>query len=204
MQDLMRSLVNRFGYFGVFLLILIENIFPPIPSEAVLLSGGALTVTSSMSIPGTILAATAGSLLGAVVLYLFGKLFSPEQVKNLIAGRLGKKLHIRPEHVDRAVRWFARYQSKAVLIGRCVPVIRSLISIPAGFAKMDLLTFLLLTAIGSTAWNTLLVLLGAGLGNAWEYALPYFEKYTSFVASGIIVACVALAGTFILKKRQKK
>lgn len=86
MQEWMLSVVNDFGYFGIFLLIFIENVFPPIPSEAVLLFGGALTVTTAMNMPGTILAATIGSLAGAVVLYALGRVFQAERLKKLFAG----------------------------------------------------------------------------------------------------------------------
>ena len=129
MQDFMLNMVDQFGYLGIFLLILIENIFPPIPSEAVLLFGGALTVTTAMNVPGTIVAATAGSLVGAIVLYALGWIFQAERLKRLFAGRFGQVLHLKPEYVDKSVYWFTKYQGKAVLICRCVPVIRSLISV---------------------------------------------------------------------------
>ena len=147
MQQWMLTFVNQFGYLGIFLLILIENIFPPIPSEAVLLFGGALTVTTAMNVPGTILAATAGSVLGAIVLYAFGRIFQAERLKRLFAGRFGQITKLRPEHVEKAESWFRRYQGKAVLICRCIPIVRSLISIPAGFAKMPMPGFLLLTTL---------------------------------------------------------
>ena len=161
MQQWMLIFVNQFGYLGIFLLILIENIFPPIPSEAVLLFGGALTVTTAMNVPGTILAATAGSVLGAIVLYAFGRIFQAERLKRLFAGRFGQITKLRPEHVEKAESWFRRYQGKAVLICRCIPIVRSLISIPAGFAKMPMPGFLLLTTLGSAVWNTVLVCIGA-------------------------------------------
>lgn len=104
MQDWMLSFVNQFGYPGIFLLIFIENVFPPIPSEAVLLFGGALTVTAALHIPGTIAAATAGSLAGAIVLYAFGRIFQAERLKKLFAGRFGRITHLRPAHVDTAER----------------------------------------------------------------------------------------------------
>ena len=119
MQQWMLTFVNQFGYLGIFLLILIENIFPPIPSEAVLLFGGALTVTTAMNVPGTILAATAGSVLGAIVLYAFGRIFQAERLKRLFAGRFGQITKLRPEHVEKAESWFRRYQGKAVLHPHC-------------------------------------------------------------------------------------
>lgn len=203
MQEWMLSFVNGFGYWGIFLLIFIENVFPPIPSEAVLLFGGALTVTAGLNIPGTILAATAGSLFGAIVLYALGRIFQAQRLKKLFAGRLGKILHLRPEHVEKAEQWFKRYQGKAVLICRCVPLVRSLISIPAGFAKMPLPRFLLLTALGSAIWNTVLVCIGAGLGTAWEKAMPYFDRYTH-IAVAVIGLLAVFTVVFWLLRRQKK
>ncbi len=203
MQEWMLSFVGQFGYFGIFLLIFIENVFPPIPSEAVLLFGGALTVTTAMHIPGTILAATGGSLVGAIVLYALGWVFQAERLKKLFAGRFGKITRLRPEHVEKAQRWFSRYQGKAVLICRCVPIVRSLISVPAGFAKMNLPWFLLLTALGSAVWNTVLVCAGAGLGTAWEKAMPYLDHYSYAVLIGLVV--LALAGcVFLLIRKRKK
>jgi len=203
MQEWMLSFVNGFGYLGIFLLIFIENIFPPIPSEVVLLFGGALTVTTAMNIPGTILAATAGSLTGAAVLYALGRIFQAERLKKLFSGKFGKVLHLKPEHVDQANSWFTRYEGKAVLICRCIPVVRSLISIPAGFSGMDLPRFFILTALGSTVWNTVLVCIGAGLGTAWENAMPYFDKYT-FAVAVIFGILILAAGIFYFVRKHQK
>ncbi len=203
MQEWMLSFINQFGYLGIFLLIFIENVFPPIPSEAILLFGGALTVTAALNIPGTILAATAGSLLGAVVLYALGRIFQAERLKKLFSGKFGKITHLRPEHVEKAERWFKKYQGKAVLICRCIPLVRSLISVPAGFAKMSLLRFLLLTMLGSAVWNTVLVCIGAGLGTAWEKAMPYFDNYTYIVVA--VLGIVVLVGSiFYLWRKHKR
>ena len=205
MQQWMLIFVNQFGYLGIFLLILIENIFPPIPSEAVLLFGGALTVTTAMNVPGTILAATAGSVLGAIVLYAFGRIFQAERLKRLFAGRFGQITKLRPEHVEKAESWFRRYQGKAVLICRCIPIVRSLISIPAGFAKMPMPGFLLLTTLGSAVWNTVLVTVGSFLGNQWENALPFFEKYSDVIlVIAIILVVVFLIWWFGFRGRGKK
>lgn len=200
MQDVLLALVDSCGYWGIFLLILIENVFPPIPSEAVLLFGGALTVSSTLNIPGVVAAATAGSLAGAVVLYVLGRCLQAARLKALFAGRFGRILHLKPEYVDRAEKWFQRYQGRAVLLCRCVPLLRSIISIPAGFAKMGLPSFLLLTLIGSTVWNAVLVGIGAMLGTAWDTALPYLDQYTVWA----VVAVVVLAISFVIVKMVKR
>lgn len=203
MQEWILAFVNTFGCFGIFLLIFIENIFPPIPSEAVLLFSGALTVTTAMTVPETILAATAGSLAGAAVLYALGWLFQAQRLKRLLAGRFGRITRLRPSHVEKAERWFSRYQGRAVLMCRCVPLVRSLISVPAGFAKMKILPFMGLTALGSAVWNTALVCIGAGLGSAWESAIPYLDRYTR-AAVVLLGAAVLLAGGLLLLRRHRR
>lgn len=201
MQETMISTIDSFGYFGIFLLIFIENIFPPIPSEVVLLFGGALTLSTSMNVPLVIVFATLGSLAGAIALYGLGHALKAERLKALFSGKFGRVLHLKPEYVDRSIGWFSRYQSKAVLICRCIPLMRSLISIPAGCNEMDIPLFLLLTAVGSAAWNTVLVLAGSFLGSAWESALPYVNEY-SIVA--IIVFSLAAVLYVAWKIRKKK
>lgn len=203
MQDFMLDLINNYGYLGIFLLIFIENVFPPIPSEAVLLFGGALTVGTAMNIPGTIAAATAGSLSGAIVLYSLGRILKPERLKSLFAGRFGKVLHLKPEYVDKSVTWFTKYQSRAVLICRCVPLVRSLISIPAGFAAMNIPQFLFLTALGSLVWNTILVTVGAALGAAWETAMPYFDQYTHLALIAILALFLVYIIYCMLKEKKE-
>ena len=204
MQDIMLDIVNHYGYLGVFLLILIENIFPPIPSEVLLLFGGALTVATKMNIPGVIIASTAGSLIGAIVLYALGRILQVQRLKKLFAGRFGRILHLKPQHVDKSVSWFEKYQGKAVFICRCVPLVRSLISIPAGFANMHIPRFLLFTALGSAIWNTLLVCAGAALGSSWENAIAYIDKYTYILVAVIVILFLLLVIRTILKKRKKQ
>ena len=204
MESLMLSVVENYGYIGIFMLIFIENVFPPIPSEAVLLFGGALTVSTALNAPGMIVAATIGSVSGAIVLYALGRIFKAERLRKLFEGKFGQILHLNPEHVDKSVVWFEKYESKAVLICRCVPIVRSLISIPAGFASMNIPKFLLLTTIGSAVWNTVLVYIGSMLGEAWEKAMPYFDKYSSIAAVVIVVSVCHAAVYFLVIKKKKK
>ena len=203
MENFMLDIVNQYGYLGIFFLIFIENVFPPIPSEAVLLFGGALTVSTALNVPGTILAATAGSLAGAIVLYALGRIFKAERLKKIFAGKIGRVLRLKPEHVDKSIAWFEKYQTKAVLLCRCIPIVRSLISIPAGCACMNIPQFLLLTAIGSAFWNTVLVSVGSVLGSAWERAMPYFDQYSHIVIILVAVIIVAYAVYYFVKKRRR-
>ena len=205
MQETIIQIMNAYGYIGVFSLILIENIFPPIPSEVVLLFGGAITAMSDMSVPVVILVATLGSVVGAIVLYLLGRILKAERLRKLFSGKFGRVLRLKPEDVDKATAWFARYEKKAVLICRCVPIVRSLISIPAGIAEMNVPLFLLLTAVGSAVWNTVLVTIGSFLGNQWENALPFFEKYSDIILIiAIILVVVFLIWWFGFRGRGKK
>ena len=188
MRELLIEIINNYGYIGVTLLIFVENVFPPIPSEVVLLFGGFLTVHTGMSVPLVVLAATVGSLSGAAVLYILGRFLTKQRLKALVSGRAGKILHLRPDHVDVAGNWFVKYQSAAVLVCRCVPIVRSLISIPAGAAKMNPPLFFLLTGIGSLVWNSVLVCVGAFLGDAWETFMPYLNKFTDVMVVLLIIA----------------
>ncbi len=203
MQETIIQIMNAYGYIGVFSLILIENIFPPIPSEVVLLFGGAMTAMSDMSVPVVILVATLGSVVGAIVLYLLGRILKAERLRKLFSGKFGRVLRLKPEDVDKATAWFARYEKKAVLICRCVPIVRSLISIPAGVTEMNVPLFLLLTTVGSAVWNTVLVCLGAFLGAQWEKALPYFDQYSNVILVLCVIAVVALVIWWIVRNHKK-
>ena len=203
MQETIIQIMNAYGYIGVFSLILIENIFPPIPSEVVLLFGGAITAMSDMSVPVVILVATLGSVVGAIVLYLLGRILKAERLRKLFSGKFGRVLRLKPEDVDKATAWFARYEKKAVLICRCVPIVRSLISIPAGVTEMNVPLFLLLTTVGSAVWNTVLVCLGAFLGAQWEKALPYFDQYSNVILVLCVIAVVALVIWWIVRNHKK-
>lgn len=202
MQDFLLEIVNDFGYWGIFLLMLIENIFPPIPSEAVLLFGGALTINTKMSVPGVIIAATLGAVLGALALYWLGRFFQAQRLKEIFAGRLGKMLHLKPEYVDKSLSWFEKYQSRAVFICRCIPLMRSLISIPAGISAMKIFRFLILTVIGSMIWNTLLISVGVLFGAAWESVVQYFNKFTYLVAAVLGTAYLLYLICGEIKKRK--
>lgn len=200
MQSSLIDFINNYGYLGIMLLIFAENVFPPIPSEVVLVFGGFLTTQANMSIPLVILFATIGATLGAAVLYLIGRLLSRERIKNIFSGKFGKALHLKPEDVTRAESWFKRYEYKAVLICRCIPVMRSLISVPAGMSKMKLFPFFTLTILGTTVWNTVLVYIGAIAGSAWEQSLKYIGWFST-VAIALLLAAAAIIAFIYLKRR---
>ena len=194
MQELIISLIEQYGYAGIFFLIALENLIPPIPSEVILTFGGFLTLGTGLGVPGVIAAATLGSLAGAAVLYGAGLLLSKERLKKIAAGRTGRLLGLQVEDVEKADAWFRRTGTKAVFFCRCVPVVRSLISIPAGMSRMGLPQFFLYTAAGSLIWNLLLVSLGAFMGEAWgriaylagEYAHVMLIVLGISAASGVL------------------
>ena len=178
MQELIISLMEQYGYPGIFFLIALENIFPPIPSEVILTFGGFLTTYTSLGVAGVVLAATLGSLAGAVVLYGVGLILNMERLKRLADGPVGRLIGLRASDVEKADGWFQRTGCKAVFFCRCVPVVRSLISIPAGMSRMRLPQFFLYTTAGSLIWNILLVSLGAFVGESWGYIAYLAGEYS--------------------------
>ena len=200
MEQMMIDIINSFGYIGIAFLIAVENIFPPIPSEVILTFGGFLTTISSMNVWGVILSATAGSVAGALVLYYLGRLLNAERLERLFESKLGRGLHLKKEDVHRAEGWFSRHGNKTVFFCRFIPLIRSLISVPAGAAKMEMGTFLLLTATGTAIWNIVLVFLGKFAGDTWGTIVKYFDVY-SLIAVGALAVPTILAWVIFVKKR---
>ena len=200
--------MNQWGYLGVFLLIAIENIFPPIPSEVILLFGGALTAAAlggKLSIFWMIVAATLASLAGAILLYYIGKILKTERLKRIVSGRVGKVLRLKPADIDRADKWFDEKGNITVFICRCVPLLRSLISIPAGMSEMLMGKFILYTVVGSAIWNTILVTIGHNLGNNWESILGFFDNFSHLVvAICVVIAVVVLVWWLGFYRRGKK
>ena len=200
-QEFVFQVMDSFGYIGIFALILIENLFPPIPSEVILTFGGFMTTYTSMAPAGVTAAATAGSVLGAVILYYAGRLIPQKRLEHLLDGRVGHMLHFQREDVGDAMEWFEKRGMAAVLICRCVPIIRSLISIPAGMAGMRMLPFRLLTAAGSRVWNTALVLAGAAAGASWERILEAMEAYSN--AAVLLIGAAALLGSCLYFRKRE-
>lgn len=198
MREMILGFMGEYGNLAVFLLILIENLFPPIPSEVILTFGGVMTTCTDMTVPGVILASTAGSVFGALLLYGAGYLVPVEVLSGLMEGRIGKFLHFEAGDVELAKKWFAEKGGAAVFVCRLVPIVRSLISIPAGISGMRLFPFLLLTAAGSFLWNTVLVFLGKAAGASWERVTAAFGIYSDLflmiLGTGILLALMIRRG----------
>ncbi len=200
MQQFILHIIEQFGYLGVFFLILIENVFPPIPSEVILLFSGFFSSYTSLSVFYMILASTLGSFLGAIILYYIGKIFNKERLKKIVNGRLGKILFLKENDIDKADEWFDNKGNKSVFFCRFVPIVRSLISIPAGMSEMPMGKFIIYTICGSMIWNTVLICLGYRLGSNWEYVLIILDKYQIIV----IVILVIIFGYVIIKFYRKR
>ena len=190
------DVIDALGYAGVAILILLENLFPPIPSEAILPLAGFLAGQGRMWLPGVIVAATIGAVVGALILYTIGAWFGDERVRRLVR-RYGRWLGVGEGDLEKANGWFDRHGGKAVLICRLVPIVRSLVSIPAGLRRMNPARFVLYTAIGSGLWNSLLILCGWWLGDNWE-EVGHYVDYLEYL---IIVAIVAGAIWFVWKRK---
>ncbi len=202
MQEIILNIMNQFGYLGVFLLIAIENIFPPIPSEVILLFGGFMTTYTKLNILGIVIASLLGSLSGAIMLYYIGKIFNKNRLKKIISGKVGKILRLKNSDIDKADKWFDTKGQKTVFFCRYIPLIRSLISIPAGMSEMHMSKFLVYTTIGSLIWNTVLIVIGSIVGNNWTSILSVLDTYSKIVVI-VMVIVVILFVVLFYKKRLK-
>lgn len=202
MQDIIISLMNQYGYIAVLLLIAIENIFPPIPSEVILTFGGFMTTYTNMNLIGVIFFSTIGSLIGAIILYGIGKILNKERLEKIISGKIGKILRLKKSDIEKADSWFDTKGGKAVFFGRFIPVVRSLISIPAGMSEMKFIKFIILTSLGTLIWNTILSLLGSIAGKNWIVIVNFIDKYAFIVF--ILLIIFILTGIIIFYKKRKK
>ena len=204
MEQFIINAMEQFGYIGVFLLIAIENIFPPIPSEVILVFGGFMTTYTSLNIPIMILAATLGSLLGAIVLYYIGKIFNKERLKRIVNGKIGKVLRLKASDIEKADKWFDTKGNKTVFFCRFIPIVRSLISIPAGMSEMPMQKFLLYTITGSLIWNTVLIIVGSIVGDKWETIVGYLDNFSNIILIIlVIIFVVAMYYWFVIRKKKQ-
>ncbi len=199
MNQLFLNLIEKFGSFGVFLLIFIENIFPPIPSEAVLGIGGFFISATKLTFISVLFAATLGSVSGAVVLYYIGKYINSPKVRNVFIGK-DKILRIDQDSLGKIKRIYTKYQKISVFFFRMVPVFRSIISIPAGMFNMNLIEFVILTTLGSTIWNALIIFAGMKLGENWKDIEVFIKDYTLIILGIVVIFLIV----YFVKKKNKK
>ena len=199
MDQWITDTVSSMGYWGVALFMFLENIFPPIPSEVVMPSAGFAAKRGELTVWGVWLAGSAGSLLGVIPWYYVGKWVGTERLKDW-ADRYGKWLTIRRREIERADRWFDRYNAPAVFLGRLVPGIRTLISLPAGFSEMPFTRFLFYSAAGTALWAGALTAIGWWLGENYHAIVKYIE----WVGMGVFAVLVLALIAWILHRRSER
>ncbi len=195
LADWIQQIVLTVGYPGIAFVMALENIFTPIPSELVLPFAGFLIAKAQLDFVWTIVAATIGVVLGGLFWYGLAYI-GGMPVAHAVVDRWGKWIGINREQIDKAAGWFGRRGDWIVLAGRLVPIVRTLVSIPAGASKMKMPRYLALTITGSVVWNIVLTLAGYWLGEQWENVLEIVRRYESLVTIGLI----ALAGVYVLSR----
>ena len=187
------DVIEAIGYAGVAFLVALESVFPPIPSEVVLpFAGFWAGKKGAPEVALMILAATVGSVVGAWILYGIAAWIGPDRLHGFVVAK-GRWFGVKEKDLDRAEAWFDKRANAAVLLGRCVPLVRSIVSIPAGFRRMPFVRFTVYTAIGSLAWNIALVGAGAILGRRWKEVGNVVGILQWLVILGVIV----LVGWFV-------
>lgn len=194
--DWVNGLMDTLGAPGAGIAIALENLFPPIPSEAILPLAGFAASTGRMSLVAVLLWTTAGSVIGALALYGVGALLGRDRTVAL-AARLPL---VKVSDIERTEAWFLRHGTKAVFFGRMIPVFRSLVSIPAGVERMPLPVFLTLTTLGSALWNTAFVLAGHALGANWTQVTDVVSAYSKIVLAVAALAVVAFIAVRLLRR----
>ena len=200
MQDIILNIMNSYGYLGVFFLIFLENIFPPIPSEVILLFGGFMITYTKLNIITMVIISTIASCFGSLVLYFIGKYIN---IKKIVTSKFFKFLKIKVRDIDLAISWFNKKGNLTVLFCRFIPLIRSLISIPAGISKMPIVKFLIYTTVGSFIWNTVLIILGYILGENYISVLKILDTYSNIVIFILVIIFIILVYKLIKKHRIK-
>ena len=203
MEQWIVGVMEDFGYPGMALLIAVENLFPPIPSEVILTFGGFLTTRTRLTVWGVVVWATLGAVAGALALYALGRALGGRRMNALLAGPWGRRLGFDAAAAQRAAARFEQRGAGSVFLCRCVPILRSLISIPAGMARMGLGRFLLYTTAGSLVWNIALVGLGAAAGESWQRVARRFADASGAVR-WLLLAAAVLAVVWRLARRRER
>lgn len=202
MENWIIPFMEQFGYLGIFLIMALETLFPPIPSEVILPFSGFMTTVSDLTLGGVLIAATSGALVGGICFYGIGLLVDVERLEKVI-DRWGHLLKIKKEDLHKADAWFDRYGIWTVFFCRMVPVLRSLISIPAGMSNMNFKLFLLFTTAGTLIWNTLLAGLGALFGEAWPLISQYVDVYSKLVYLVLLLLIIVLVFWYVSFRRKR-
>jgi membrane protein DedA with SNARE-associated domain len=204
MQEWITNTMNSLGYLGIGLLMFLENLFPPIPSELIMpLAGYTATFPNTqIQVIPAIAAGVIGTILGAIPWYYAGLLLGQQRLQ-MLASRYGKWIGISGEDIEKSTNWFQKHGSKAVLFGRLVPGIRTLISIPAGISKMPVVPFFIYSTIGTIAWVTLLTYAGYFLGKNYKLVEDYIDVITKVIVFGVLLAIASFIGYRLWKRSRK-
>lgn len=194
------SIMETLGAPGVGIAIFLENIFPPIPSEVVLPLAGFTASLGSINVFAAFIWATIGSVLGAYILYGLGALIGAERLRQIA----DKMWLVKVEDVDQSLHWFDKHGRSSIFFGRLIPGMRSLISIPAGIDRMNLITFGLYSLLGSSLWNAVLIYLGYRLGENWEHVGAVIDEYSTVVKYVLLLACLAVFVWLIIRAQKDK
>lgn len=186
MFDWVVATIDSWGYWGVFLLMVAENVFPPIPSEVIMPLAGFLAGSGRMSLSMTILVGTLGSVIGTLMWYYVGQWFGEARLKRF-AARHGRWLTLSPGDIDAARDWFNRHGAMAVFFGRMIPAIRTLISVPAGLSQMPLWKFLIYTVAGSALWTGILTFAGLVLHENYARVADYVDPVSKLVVVAVVL-----------------
>lgn len=195
LSDDVAAVIEALGYVGLALLVALESVFPPIPSEVVLPLAGFVAGRGDASLAGMVVAATVGSVAGAWVLYALAAAIGPRRLHRFVV-RYGGWFRVHEHDLRRAETWFDRRAGAAVLVGRCIPLVRSIVSVPAGFRHMPFLRFTVFTAAGSLLWNATLIGAGALLGERWERV----GDVVGLLQAAVVLLAVAGVAAFVWVK----
>ena len=197
--EIVQQIIQAGGYPGIALVMFLENVFPPIPSEVIMPFGGFLASTGEFSLFWVWIAGTIGSVAGAIVLYYLGW-FAGDVVIRRFLRRYGKWIGISEKDYDRSLGIFRKYGEWIVLFGRVIPLVRSLVSIPAGAERMPFAKFMIYTTLGSAAWSGLLAVAGYALGDRWEEIIEFIEQYQDVVVVALVLLVVLFVAFLVYRR----
>lgn len=189
MVEWITNTMNSLGYWGIGLLMFLENLFPPIPSELIMPLAGFTIAQGEMQFAPVIVAGVLGTVLGALPWYYTGKILGEQRLKSL-ADRYGKWLTVSSKDITKATSWFDKHGGKAVFFCRLVPGVRTLISLPAGISRMPLIPFLFLSTLGTLLWVSLLTYAGYVLGDNYEVVDQYLGPVSKIVVASLVFAFI--------------
>lgn len=195
MFEWITNAIEQMGYGGIAMLMFVENVFPPIPSELIMPLAGFNASRGEMSLVWVVVSGTVGSVAGAVLWYYLGWWLGCARLKRL-AARHGRWMTVSPEDIDRSAAWFRRHCGKAVFIGRLVPAVRTLISVPAGVAEMQVGRFLLYSTLGTVVWTTFLAGTGYLLQEQYAKVSDYLNPVSYMVVGSIVIGYLYRVATF--------